>query len=65
MKIGFMGLLTLIFIAAKLWGAISWPWYLVLLPAYGPLLVLLVFIGVAATSIHMIDKKSGDDKKGD
>ncbi|WNT48311.1 hypothetical protein SPLA5a_PHROGS00228 [Salmonella phage SPLA5a] len=34
MKIGFLGLLTLIFITLKLCGVIAWSWWLVLLPLY-------------------------------
>lgn len=32
MKLGMLNLLTLIFVAAKLFGAIDWSWLLVLLP---------------------------------
>ncbi len=45
MKIGFLGLLALIFITLKLCEVIAWSWWLVLLPLYGPLgLVILIFI---------------------
>ena len=30
---GFLGVLTLVFVIAKLWGVISWSWWLVFLPA--------------------------------
>lgn len=42
--IGFLGLLTLLFIALKLTETVSWSWWLVLLPLYGPLAVVLVGI---------------------
>lgn len=45
MKIGFVGLLTLIFITLKLTGYIDWSWWLVLLPSIisiGLLVILLV-----------------------
>lgn len=33
--IGFFGMLTIVFIALKLMGYISWSWWLILLPIYG------------------------------
>lgn len=44
MKIGFLGLLTLIFITLKLTGNIAWSWWLVLLPFYGPIALAGVFM---------------------
>lgn len=46
--IGFGGLLTILFIALKLTGFINWSWWLVLLPAYGPLVVVLIIAVIAA-----------------
>jgi len=40
MKIGFFGLLTLLFIGLKLTNYINWSWWIVLLPAYGPLILI-------------------------
>ena len=40
----FSTLLGLLFIGLKLGGVITWPWWLVLLPIWGPLAVLLVAI---------------------
>lgn len=45
--IGFLGLLTILFIGLKLGGIISWSWWLVLFPLYG-VLALLVGIGLTA-----------------
>jgi hypothetical protein len=45
--IGFLGLLTILLIGLKLTHAITWSWWLVLLPFYGPPLVLL-FLAVMA-----------------
>jgi hypothetical protein len=42
MQIGFFGLLTIVFVALKLTDYISWSWWLVLLPAYGGLVILFV-----------------------
>lgn len=39
--IGFLGLLTIVFIVLKLTDVIDWPWFLVLLPAWGPVALLL------------------------
>lgn len=47
MKIGFLGLLTLIFITLKLCGVISWSWWLVLLPLYFGFAVILFFFLIA------------------
>jgi hypothetical protein len=47
MKIGFFGILTLIFITLKLMNIISWSWWLVLLPAYGGLVLFLLFIMIS------------------
>lgn len=49
MKIGFLGMLTLIFITLKLTGVIAWSWWLVLLPLYG--LFVLFFGSIILTGI--------------
>jgi hypothetical protein len=47
---GWLGVfLTTLFVGLKLTGYISWPWWLVLLPVWGPLaigiiLVILMFV---------------------
>lgn len=50
--IGFFGLLTLVFVVLKLIGYISWSWWWVTAPLWGPVilygLLLLVFGIVAA-----------------
>ncbi len=46
MKIGFLGLLALIFITLKLCNVITWSWWLVLLPLYGGLAFILAFVFV-------------------
>lgn len=46
--IGFFGLLGIMFIGLKLSSVISWSWWLVLLPLYGPLvlaLAVMAFLG--------------------
>lgn len=49
--IGFLGLLTLIFITLKLLGTITWSWWWVLSPMWIPTLIVMVivFIVVLAT----------------
>lgn len=46
MKIGFFGLLAIIFITLKLVGTITWSWWLVLGPLYIPSAIVLVLIGI-------------------
>lgn len=51
--IGFLGLLTIVFIVLKLTDVIDWSWWLVLLPAYGPAvlalsILLVVFLPLKA-----------------
>lgn len=49
--IGFLGLLTILFIGLKLGGVISWSWLWVLAPMWIPFaiaVVVLVFIGIVA-----------------
>jgi len=51
--IGFLGLLTIVFIVLKLTSYISWSWWLVLLPLYGgvaviiSILVIIFVVGLA------------------
>lgn len=45
--IGFFGGLTLLLIAAKLWGKIDLSWFWVLSPIWIPLLVCILFVLVA------------------
>lgn len=47
MKIGFLSILTLIFITLKLCGVIAWSWWLVLLPLYAGLALVLGFMAIA------------------
>ena len=52
--IGFIGLLTIVFITLKLTGVIAWPWIWVLAPlwigfllSFGIVLLFLIVIGIA------------------
>ena len=42
--VGFVGLLTILFIGLKLTSVINWSWWLVLLPAYGGIILAIVLI---------------------
>jgi len=42
--IGFFSALGLLFIGLKLGKIIDWSWWWVLLPIYGPLLILLIIL---------------------
>jgi hypothetical protein len=42
--IGFIGLLTILFIGLKLTGHITWSWWWVLFPAYGVPAILIVVL---------------------
>jgi ABC-type antimicrobial peptide transport system permease subunit len=41
-------ILFLIFMTLKLTGNITWSWWYVTLPLWGPLLLVLVILGIAA-----------------
>lgn len=42
--IGFLGMLTILFVALKLTGVISWSWWWVLSPTTIPLVIALLII---------------------
>jgi hypothetical protein len=51
--VGFFGWLALIFITLKLCGVITWPWWIILAPLWGPVafvlalaVILLVVAGI-------------------
>lgn len=46
MKIGFFGILGLIFIVLKLTEVVAWSWWLVLAPIYGSALFTIVVLGL-------------------
>lgn len=50
--IGFFGLLTLVFIVLKLINVINWSWWLVLAPAWGSVLFVLICLFIAL-AIHI------------
>ena len=48
MQIGFFGLLTIVFVTLKLTNYIDWSWWLVLLPAYAGIVVMIVLVFLLA-----------------
>lgn len=70
MKVGFLGLLALVLITLKLCGVIAWSWWLVLLPLYFGVAVILFFFLVAilgwlglASVVRVADMMSSSKKK--
>ena len=62
---GFIGILTLLFVAAKLFGFVDWTWWTVFLPLWGPFVfvaVLLTVISIIALGVavveHLLDRRS-------
>lgn len=45
--IGFLGLLTIVFITLKLTGYIAWSWWWVLAPLWGGIALVLVIFAIA------------------
>jgi len=57
--VGFVGLLTLLFIGLKLTGFIDWPWLWVLAPIWLSIALWIIIIGLAlaaAIVVHVLDK---------
>lgn len=50
MKIGFLNLLTIIFVGCKLFSVIDWSWWLVFAPTILNVLLLPVFFVIAVAS---------------
>lgn len=44
--LGFFGLLGILFIGLRLANVIDWPWWIVLLPVYGPILLAVAIVAV-------------------
>lgn len=66
-RVGFFGLLALVFITLKLTGHVSWPWLWVLTPLWFPaaVVVLVVVVAVALLGIAgLIDHLESKRRKG-
>lgn len=57
MKIGFLSILTLIFITLKLMNIITWSWWLVLLPLYGVALFMLIMSIISFIIYSVLTRK--------
>lgn len=58
-EIGFTGVLTIIFVIAKLFGVINWSWWLVFLPVLISLGIAILILGVLGI-LALIDYKNGN-----
>jgi hypothetical protein len=56
MKIGFLGLLTLIFVTLKLCSVISWSWVWVLSPLWMPLVIVFCVVFFLTVVMGLADK---------
>lgn len=57
--IGFTGVLTIIFVIAKLFGVINWSWWLVFTPVLISLGIFILILGVLGI-FALIDYKNGN-----
>lgn len=55
--IGFFGLLTIVFITLKLTGYITWSWWWVLAPLWGPLAFVLLFLLIVLIFAAIFSKR--------
>ena len=58
--VGFFDLLGIAFIVLKMCGVIAWPWWLVLLPIYGPLALVLLIL-IAGLLIALVKAVTNND----
>ena len=54
--VSFLGLLGITFIALKLGSVIDWSWWWVLLPIYGPFILVAIFL-IVYVGFHMTKGK--------
>ena len=52
--ISFLGLLTIVFITLKLTNVITWSWWWVLLPLWGPMAFMLSFGGIVLIGLGVL-----------
>jgi len=57
MNIGFFGLLTLIFVVAKIFNYVDWSWWLVFTPSIVGLVLFIIIVVIAALTGVEIGKK--------
>jgi len=64
--IGFVGLLTIVFITLKLCGVINWTWLWVLSPIWISIALvfgILLFVGIIALLVHLFKKPETPEQK--
>lgn len=52
--ISFFGLLTVLFVGLKLTGFITWPWWQVTLPLWGPLVLVLAILALVLIGFVLV-----------
>ena len=58
MKIGFFGLLTIVFVTLKLIGVIDWSWVWVLSPLWGGFMLFFMMVfGLIVFEIYYLKRK--------
>ena len=58
MKIGFFGLLTIVFVTLKLIGVIDWAWVWVLAPLWGGFMLFFMMVfGLIVFEIYYLKRK--------
>ena len=62
--VGFLGLLTLLFIGLKLTGHITWSWVWILAPLWIPISIFLLIlsVGILILGLNKIVKYEGKEK---
>jgi hypothetical protein len=53
--VGFFGLLAVLFIGLKLTNVITWSWWLVMLPLYGPVVLVLAILFITLIIVSRAD----------
>ena len=53
---GVLGLLGIAFIVLKLVGVIDWSWWLVTLPFYGPVILLIIILIIVDLIVYLNTK---------
>lgn len=53
---GVLGLLGVAFIVLKLVGVIDWSWWLVTLPLYGPVILLIIILIIVGLIVYLNTK---------
>ena len=52
--IGFFGVLAIVFITLKLVGVIDWSWWYVLMPIYGPIVLVLGLLAICLAAYGVV-----------